>query len=413
MPGLRLAAIAAVAGAVRTHADGVEREPLRLERAQHEVLRSFEIGQRKARRAQTILVRHHHQAIARVHQLAKRGEHAGHEADLVETVHLLVGRLLDQRAVAIDEQHLQRRGAHARLPSRRSFCSRVPIGDAQRLRQQRLAHVADDEADAAHACEHVVRGRRVHQQEVRVAGPHARNQRRRGERAGRRVAVRPSASAMRRFIAAMPAGASSGATTSTVSSGDRIGRDHLARERDDLRCREQRAASRAARGRATSTACAARRGSAGSRSLRPAKVCPRTRCRPRRRRATREGRGGARGPACDRDRSRSPWDCSASRRTPGASTRSRARGSPRRRARSLGPASSGTATTSAPWMRAATPYMPNVGGQTMTLSFCARQKMRHSRSMASSLPRPTSNCDGGTPYSDASPCTSAGGCGSG
>ena len=57
-------------------------------------------------------------------------------------------------------------------------------------------------------------------------------------------------------------------------------------------------------------------------------------------------------------------------------------------------ASSGTGTTAAPWMRAATPNMPKVGGQTMTLSVPARQNTRTSRSMASSLPRPTSTCAG-------------------
>ena len=52
--------------------------------------------------------------------------------------------------------------------------------------------------------------------------------------------------------------------------------------------------------------------------------------------------------------------------------------------------SRGTSTTAAPWIRAATSYMPNVGGNTMMRSCCARQNARTSRSMASSLPRPTS-----------------------
>ena len=48
-------------------------------------------------------------------------------------------------------------------------------------------------------------------------------------------------------------------------------------------------------------------------------------------------------------------------------------------------------------MRAATLYMPKVGGQMTTLSVPARQKARTSRSIASSLPRPTSTWLAGTP----------------
>ena len=59
--------------------------------------------------------------------------------------------------------------------------------------------------------------------------------------------------------------------------------------------------------------------------------------------------------------------------------------------------SSGTSRTAAPWMRAATAYMPKVGGQMTTLSTPARQKPRTSRSMDSSLPRPGSSCCSGTP----------------
>ena len=57
--------------------------------------------------------------------------------------------------------------------------------------------------------------------------------------------------------------------------------------------------------------------------------------------------------------------------------------------------------------------MPKVGGEISTLSVPARQKARVSRSIASSLPRPTSTASAGTPYSAASRARSAAGCGSG
>src|SRR6266702_8283524 len=64
-------------------------------------------------------------------------------------------------------------------------------------------------------------------------------------------------------------------------------------------------------------------------------------------------------------------------------------------------------------MRAATEYIPKVGGQITTLSSPARQNPRTSRSIASSLPRPTRPDSGLTSYSDARRSTSARGCGSG
>ena len=76
-------------------------------------------------------------------------------------------------------------------------------------------------------------------------------------------------------------------------------------------------------------------------------------------------------------------------------------------------ASSGTRRTAAPWMRAATAYMPKVGGQTTTESCPATQNTRVTRSMASSLPRPTSTCDGSIPHAPDKAFRSPGGCGCG
>src|SRR5205807_2405665 len=64
-------------------------------------------------------------------------------------------------------------------------------------------------------------------------------------------------------------------------------------------------------------------------------------------------------------------------------------------------ARSGTVATCAPWMRAATAYIPNVGGHTSTASRPARQKARTRRSIASSLPRPARIDSGAAPYNAA------------
>ena len=76
-------------------------------------------------------------------------------------------------------------------------------------------------------------------------------------------------------------------------------------------------------------------------------------------------------------------------------------------------ARSGTVATCAPWMRAATAYMANVGGHTSTASRPARQNARTRRSIASSLPRPARIDSGAAPYSAASRSMSVRGCGSG
>ena len=76
-------------------------------------------------------------------------------------------------------------------------------------------------------------------------------------------------------------------------------------------------------------------------------------------------------------------------------------------------ATSGTRRTAAPWIRAATAYMPKVGGQTITVSMRAAQNARVRRSIASSLPRPTRTCSGATPHAAAKAANSSGGCGCG
>jgi len=56
-------------------------------------------------------------------ELSQGGEHPRHESNLVQGVNLVVGWLLDERAVTVDEQDAR---AHRSAASRRLFCSGEP-----------------------------------------------------------------------------------------------------------------------------------------------------------------------------------------------------------------------------------------------------------------------------------------------
>ncbi len=103
-PRRGLAAVAAVLGAVRAEQDVVEGDALRLEHLQQQPLRTLEARRREGLGAEPVLVRHHHEPVAGVAQAQQRGNDARQEAQLLEGVDLLVGRLLDQGAVAVDEE---------------------------------------------------------------------------------------------------------------------------------------------------------------------------------------------------------------------------------------------------------------------------------------------------------------------
>src|SRR5690606_2246864 len=124
-----------------------EHDALAFEHLQHEVVWAVEAFARIGVAAQPILVGDDHELEARITQLQQRGDHAGEEAQLVVGVDLEIVRLLDQGAVAIDEEDF--RGHQAApadavatpSPSRwaggasraettdstRSFCSGVPM----------------------------------------------------------------------------------------------------------------------------------------------------------------------------------------------------------------------------------------------------------------------------------------------
>jgi hypothetical protein len=88
---------------MRTDEHLLEHDALRGKQVQHELLHLLEVMTRIALTAEAILVADHHQPIAGAPQLAERGKYAWQQPYLVETIHLEVVRLLDQRAVAIDE----------------------------------------------------------------------------------------------------------------------------------------------------------------------------------------------------------------------------------------------------------------------------------------------------------------------
>src|ERR1700677_1671507 len=123
---LRLAAPAVLMLVVRTHEYGVEVDSLAGEQVEHEPMRLFEVLGRQTRRAEPILVGHHDELQARPPKLDQRGYHPGHQFDLVEPVHFLVRRLLDQCAVAIHEHDSLSTHAASRLDINASFWARVP-----------------------------------------------------------------------------------------------------------------------------------------------------------------------------------------------------------------------------------------------------------------------------------------------
>ena len=80
-------------------ADALGREDL-----QQQLLRPLEVGGREAVGTEPVLVADHHEFEAGVAQLQQGGHHALDQAELGVAVHLLVGRFLDQHAVAVDEE---------------------------------------------------------------------------------------------------------------------------------------------------------------------------------------------------------------------------------------------------------------------------------------------------------------------
>ena len=241
----------------------VELDALRAERIQHELVRHVECRLRKARAAEAILVRDHRELEAGALRLAQGREHARHEADLLDGVDLFVGRLLDERAVAVDEQHAGL--AHARLRIRRSFCSGVPT-EMRNDCGDDAAHVADQQLRRARRAEHALRHPRNPPagSSRRWAISSARPCRSQARRDSRSRSARTCATRSRWMASCAVAERGEHRLDGELRNG--IGRDHLARAARRFRARRS-ASPRARRpGHRPSTACAAPRGSGSARA---------------------------------------------------------------------------------------------------------------------------------------------------
>ena len=364
-------------------------------------LRAVEGFARIAVAAEAVLVADDHELVAGIAQLQQCAAITSlHEAHLFVGVDLEVGRLLDQRAVAVDEQDrgLMRRlrcskcGEHAVVLLRRAD------GDAQRIAQLRRGAQSRTTMPAASSGRNADCGIvEAHQQEIAL----------------RRIDPRHA----RRCRPAPPArGCARERTSATRSRGlgqrcRRQARPAPVRRKGSApgRAPGSGAAPRSAPASAISHADArgGQRMRLGQRAqhdevgvTRPAARLPTAiaeiRHRPRRPPPARAlaGRCASRSMSASANRA-------AGRIGGRAQEHQLARGLDRRagdrveiglqgrRARRA----SGTSISGA-CRRAHTAYMPNTGGVMTTASWPGTQSARTSRSMASSLPRPTSSCDG-------------------
>ena len=108
----RLARVLALVREAAVDQHFAKADALRGEDAQQQFVRPGEMRFRETVGAQSILVCHHHQLVASHNETLQRGDHARQQRQLFIAVDLLVGRLLDQAAVTIDEEDL---AAHVRL----------------------------------------------------------------------------------------------------------------------------------------------------------------------------------------------------------------------------------------------------------------------------------------------------------
>src|ERR1700743_371456 len=84
-------------------------------------MRTVERSLRKRRRTEAVLVGHHDQLVPRGPATLPGRDDPGHQRQLLVAVDLLVGRLFDKAAVAIDEEDL---AVHAGVPARNTASTR-------------------------------------------------------------------------------------------------------------------------------------------------------------------------------------------------------------------------------------------------------------------------------------------------
>src|SRR4249919_605885 len=120
-----------VGGKVFVDADFAKGDSLRSQHLQQQLVRADELLARKARGTQTVLIADHHKLETRIAQFQQGRDDAFDEAELLEAVDLEIRGLLDQYAIAINEQDFP----HATLPIvfapraliKASFSSGLPI----------------------------------------------------------------------------------------------------------------------------------------------------------------------------------------------------------------------------------------------------------------------------------------------
>ncbi len=86
--------------------DCIKLDALGLEDLQQQRLRPIKVGLREIVGAQPVLVADHHKPKSGVFEFTQSRDHALDQTKLLETVDLLIGRLFNERAVAVDKQYL-------------------------------------------------------------------------------------------------------------------------------------------------------------------------------------------------------------------------------------------------------------------------------------------------------------------
>ena len=87
--------------------DIIELHAFAFQRIENKVVHRPEGVLREGSGTQAILVAHHHELVVReLADGAQRAEGAGHEYQLLEGINLLIGRFLDDGAVAVNEKGL-------------------------------------------------------------------------------------------------------------------------------------------------------------------------------------------------------------------------------------------------------------------------------------------------------------------
>src|ERR1700758_4981502 len=108
---------------MRTNKYFVKANSLRCEDIEDELMRLCKSGERELRPPESVLICHHHQPKAPGSKLVERAEDPRHESHLGEAIDLIVMRLFNQRAVAVDEQD---GFAHVSAWRRRVFWAQAP-----------------------------------------------------------------------------------------------------------------------------------------------------------------------------------------------------------------------------------------------------------------------------------------------